>query len=159
MRRRTSCGHSQNRGPLQRSVQAAFVQAALVARAIGEFVQDGRVIAFLVAEGREWRRLHEVAPRRVKGAVPAVLDGPGRGQEVVGAFNALFGGSKRKGEAIREGDHPACTSPASKLLPRKFSRARKAGETRSEPLRARGAEPLSNGFQFRFSAKDTVIGF
>lgn len=35
-----------------------------------------------------------------------------------------------------------------------FSRARKVGETRSEPLRARGAAPLSNGFEFRFCERD-----
>src|SRR6185312_9170387 len=36
-----------------------------------------------------------------------------------------------------------------KMLHQKISRARKVGETRSEPLCARGAEPLSNGFEFR----------
>jgi len=53
--------------------------------------------------------------------------------------------------------HPACTSPASKnFFLEKFSRARKVGETRSEPLCTRGAAPLSNDFQFRISRNAIV---
>jgi len=51
------------------------------------------------------------------------------------------GGSKRKGEAIREGDHPACTSPASKALFKKMPGAEGWGNPVRTLVRARGRAP------------------
>jgi hypothetical protein len=66
------------------------VKPALVLSPVRQLVQGGGVIALLVLEGLERRKLDGVARGRIKGAVSAVVDGRGGvGHEAVGVLDAL----------------------------------------------------------------------
>ena len=57
---------------------------------MGQLVQRGRVIALLVLEGLEGRKLDNIAGGRIKSHIAAVLDGgSGCGHEAFGVLDAL----------------------------------------------------------------------
>ena len=85
------------------------VKAALVPRPVRQFMQGGGVIALLVPEGLEGRKLDGVTRGRVKGAVAAVVDGgAGVGHEAVGVLDAL---------GQRQAGFPAARNSARASLP------------------------------------------